>query len=143
MIDLSAVIRSHLLTIPEFNSIISTYKNSKAAFTRRPVPSDAIYPICIISPIVGGGDSDYLACKIQTITHDVIIYGQNDTSQNYMNVEKVAFAVARSFHRLPPTELFIQGASLLSVTASNPFPAPTDDNDTVARAITINFEVKY
>lgn len=143
MIDLSVAIRKHLLTIQDFVDIIANYNNSESIFTYRPVPQDAPYPMCIISTTLGGNDSDYINCFKRNILYNVIIYDKNLTPNQYVNIERAANTVARSFHRMNPTSLDIQGVRVVSVTASNPFPAPTDDNETIARAITLNFEVNY
>ena len=143
MIDLSIAIRKHLLTIQDFIDIIAPYKNSYSVFTYRPVPEDATYPMSVISTTLGGADSDYINCFKRNIQYNVIVYDKNLSPQNYVNIENVANSIARSFHRLSPTSLDLSGVKVVSVTASNPFPAPTDDNETIARAITLNFEVKY
>lgn len=143
MIDLSVAIRKHLLTIQDFIDIIASYKNSKSVFTYRPVPEDAEYPMSVISTTLGGTDSDYINCFKRNIQYNVILYDKNLSPESYINIERVANSVARSFHRLNPTLLDLTGVNVVSVTASNPFPAPTDDNETIARAITLNFEVKY
>lgn len=144
MIDLAVTIRKHLLTNQDFIDIISVFgSNSKAVFTRRPVPETAKYPLCIISPAISGAHMDYLSCKSTSIDYDVIVYGQNDTAKNYDDVEKVGYLVANLFHRVDTTKLEQNGFSIIAVTATTPFPAPTDDNDTVARAVRLTFDIKY
>lgn len=143
MIDLSISIRKYLLSLPEFTNYISDYHNSYSVFTYRPVPKDAQYPMCIISSAAGGGDMDMLACHMRTIDYHVILYDQNSEPTKYINLERIANLVARSFHRVNTNLLEQDGFQVVSVTASNPFPAPTDDNETIARAITLNIEVTY
>lgn len=143
MIDLSVSIRKYLLTINSFTDIISNYSTSKAIFNYRPVPNDAVYPMCVVSSASGGGDIDWLNCNRRSIVYHVFIYDNNSEPLKYINIEKAANIVARSFHRMDVNLLEQVGFKVVSVTASNPFPAPTDDNETIARAITLNFEVIY
>lgn len=144
MIDLSVMIRKYLLTIPEFTSIIADYQGDESIFNFRPVPEDAPYPMAIISSALGGADSDYVNCFKRDIPYHVTIYSKIESGNDYKKIENLANLVARSFHRIRPSLLEVpQGVNIVSVTASNPFIAPTDDNSVIARAININFEVKY
>lgn len=143
MIDLSISIRKYLLTITGFTDIISDYNTSKAIFNFRPVPEDAQYPMSVVQPASGGGDTDFLNCFKRSIPYHVFVYNKNSEPYDLIKIDEAANLVARSFHRMDVTKLEQSGFKIVSVTASNPFPAPADDNETVARAITLNFEVKY
>ena len=99
--------------------------------------------MCVVSSASGGGDIDWLNCNRRSIVYHVFIYDNNSEPLKYINIEKAANIVARSFHRMDVNLLEQVGFKVVSVTASNPFPAPTDDNETIARAITLNFEVIY
>jgi len=142
MIDLQPAIRTHILNDVTISSLLSTYQNQKSVFTRRPTPQDATYPLVIVSPIVGENENDYIGCNgRRTLTYDIAVYSNNDEALNYRNVEKIAFRLTQIFHRMDRFALTPPSGSIVQVTASSPFPGPTDDFVKVARIVTLNIEI--
>src|SRR6478609_2652960 len=143
MIDLQPAIREYLLSDSDFSSKLSNYLNSKALFTRRPVPTDAEYPMSIISPIVSDLQNDFVTCGGRRIlTYDIVVYSDNDNAASYRNVEAAAFRLANILHRMPNYSLNLPAsASLIQTTAIGPLPGPTDDIVKVARVVSVNIEI--
>jgi len=143
MIDLSASIRTRILSVTDITSLLTNYKGSKPVFTRRPAPSDATYPVIMISPMVGGGiDDDFLKRQRREVTYDIAVYGQNDTAENYRKVEKLGFLLGNLFHRTNPRAFQMpSGWNLVRTKAFGPMSAPTDDQTIVGRMVTVNFLV--
>ena len=69
MIDLTIPIRNKILSDPIANSLLATYLGSKSVFSRTPVPSDAPYPMIVISPVVCDLRKDFLNKKQIKVTH--------------------------------------------------------------------------
>lgn len=125
MIDLAPAIRTSLLTI------------SDTVYTRRPVPSGATYPMIIVSEDIVSTDRDLIDTRMQFVVRDVMIYGQNDTTAHYREVESMAYAVFDKFHRRP-SSIIVSGWHIVDVIARGPIAAPTDDNTTVGRVVTLS-----
>ncbi len=143
MIDLLPTIRKYILNDATFCNYLSDYKNTKAVFIRRPIPTDISYPVCLISPIVSDIQNDFVSCsQRRIITHDIFVYSTNDTDAEYHKVSDAAFRLGTLLHRAPK-HLFEMpaGSSLVEVTCISPMPAPTDDFVKVARVVSVNFDI--
>ncbi len=111
-------------------------------YTRRPVPENAVYPFIVVSSQVSHAENDFINNITRNITYDVIVYGQNDTSSNYRTTENIAFLVQNKFVRLTSTQMAIPaGYHLVQVNAIGPLAYPTDDNDKIARGISVNITI--
>lgn len=136
-LDLSQSIRDGLLAEPAIAGELPAYgSNGKTVFTRRPVPSDAPYPMIVISPDVTLNDSyDGINDDRPVVVRDIAIYGKNEPAAAYRQVTDIAYAVRNLFHRtrdiIAPTDDY----ALIDVRASGPRPAPTDDQQTVGRLV--------
>lgn len=144
MIDLQPAIRSYILNDQIIASLLPAFEGSKPIFTRRPVPENAPYPMIVISPLVSDNQLDYLQCKRSVITHDIAVYGSNDSSANYRNVETIARRIKTIFHRMPNYSLNMPvGSNLIKTNATAPIPAPIDDETKVGRVVIVNFDISY
>lgn len=142
MIDLSTHIRAFILADSELTDDLSTYYGAKSVFTRRPVPQDAEYPIIVISPQIGSGEFDYIDRLHRTANYDIAVYAQNDTSAHYRECEETAFLLQSKFARLTNAEFNTPAEwHLVQATATGPTPFPTDDNEKVARGVTVTFQL--
>lgn len=140
MPDLSTHIRTLILSDSDITDNLTTLNGSKAVFTRRPVPETAEYPFIIISPQITMSESDYISHEARDVTYDIIVYGQNDTSSNYREIEQIGYALYERFRRLSRTGMTMPtGYSLTKAVGFGPFPAPTDDLQKTARAVSATF----
>lgn len=140
MPDLAPTIRTFILADTDLVSNLTTYNSQKAVFTRRPVPTDAEYPLMVISPQITASENDYLTNERRTAVYDITVYGQNDTSVNYRAVEETAYKLAAKFNRL--TDLVLPtGYTLIQAVGLGPIPAPTDDDQKIARLVSVTFDI--
>lgn len=143
MIDLRPVLREYLLRDAEFSNRLSNYLDSKALFTRTPVPNDSSFPLGVISPILSDLQNDFVSCGgRRTLSMDVFVYSNNESAESYRNVEAAGLRLVKLLHRIPRYELTLpSGFSLIQTTAVGPLPGPTNDLIKVARAVTVNIEL--
>ena len=130
--DLAEPIRTALINASF--TLLPTYKGALTIFTRRPVPSDAPYPMVVISPDISQTSNDGLNDQQPVVRRDVTVYGQNDTSVKYRVVEDLAYQIQDYFHRQRQT-LTVSTWHVVGITAGGPNIAPTDDDNIVARVI--------
>jgi hypothetical protein len=117
------------------DAALPAYNSGKAIFTRRPVPSDAPYPMIVISPDVSVSEADGIRDDRPIVVRDIAVYGRNEPAAAYRQVEDIAYAVRHIFHRQRQS-LFTNGEyDVIDVRASGPRPAPTDDQQTVGRLV--------
>jgi len=128
--------RQALLTSAEITGLVASYKNSKAIFTRRPVPIDVPYPMIIINPDASLTDEDGINDYRPKITRDVIVYGQNDTPEKYRAVEDIAYLIRKMFHGNRDS-LVVPLWHVVDIRTTGPIPAPTDDDKTIARVVPV------
>lgn len=134
--DLAAPIRAALVGASGITSLLSAYAGSFPIFTRRPAPADAPYPMIMVSPDISVTDRDGVNDLQPVVQRDVAVYGQNDTAAHYRDVETIAYAVRTLFHR-KWRALTVSGWGVVSIVARGPIPAPTDDEKTVGRLVTL------
>lgn len=143
MIDLLPTLRSYVLSDAEFISKLADYQGSKAIFTRMPAPQDAPYPLCLISPIVGDIQRDFISCgDRRLLMHDFFVHSTNDSSASYRAVQAAAFRLATILHNASPFLFDMPaGSQLIEVTAISPLPAPTNDTIKVSFVVSANFDI--
>lgn len=132
------------LAIPIYNALIGNagiaallplYNGARAVFTNRPVPADAPYPMIISAADVTRTDEDLIASQVPVIIRDVAIYGQN-TGAGTRVVETLALLVRDLFHRQRGS-LTIPGWNVMDIVCTGPTVGPTDNDETVARIVTL------
>jgi hypothetical protein len=138
--DLSEPIRTALIGATDITTNLPTYLGSYPVFTRRPAPEDADYPMIIVSPDIAKSDQDGLNDQRPIITRDVVAYGQNDTVAKYDVVELLGRAIHDLFHRRW-NAITVSGWKVVQIIASGPIPAPVDDDQTVARLVSLRIEL--
>ena len=144
MIDLQPAIRSVILNDVNIIGSFPAYQGSKPIFTRRPVPTDAPYPMIMISQPIANPQNDFVDCDRRTFTYDIAVYGLNDNSTNYRFVETTANKIAKKFHRLKPYEISLPvGSSLIQSSTIGPLSAVVDDQNKVGRVVILNLEVTF
>lgn len=139
-LDLLPNIRDGIMDASAVIAELAAYKEEPAVFTQRPVPSDATYPVCVISPAVNVGDADALSRQRPVVTHQIAFYGNKGaagTSQNHTRaIDRAAFAARQHFHR-NRFSVQLSGYYVIDVQVQGPVPAPVDDENKVGRVITV------
>jgi hypothetical protein len=139
MTDLAAPIRDALMASADIVSRIGEWKGEPAVFTRRPLPSDAPYPCIAISPDIAVTDFDYLTSGKTRIIRDIIAYGRQP--DHYRTVEEIGYLLRALCHRQKGFITAPQGYSVIDIVAAGPVPAPTDDEKTVGRLVSLTFRL--
>jgi len=113
-------------------------------FTSRPVPADAPYPMIVISPDLSRTDMGGLRDERYISMRDVTVYGQTQPlSQGvsqYRLVETIAFLLFDLFHRNQKA-IVVPSWKVVQIWGSGPSPAPTDDDMTVGRIVSLRIEL--
>jgi hypothetical protein len=119
---------------------LAVYVGAPAVFTKRPIPDDAGYP-CVVVEAHAFADEDALVEMHPLIDVDVCVYGRNDPQgSEYRAVETVGYNLRNLFHR-QRWSIEISGASVTDIRARGPLPAPTDDEKTVGRVVTLQLRL--
>lgn len=135
-LDLTQPIREGLMASSMIFNALPVYGSTgKTIFSRRPVPSDAPYPMIVISPDVTISDQDGIDHERAVVIRDIAVYGKNEPASAYRQVEDMAYAVRHLFHSRLDTLLLTGEYHLIDIRASGPRPAPTDDQQTVGRLV--------
>lgn len=138
--DLSGPVRAALMASSAITSQLAAYAGSYPIFTRRPAPTDAPYPLIMISPDIAVDEEDGVNDFRPVVERDVIVYGQNDTPAHYLVVESIAYAVRDLFHRQWQV-INVAGWKVVEIRARGPMPAPTDDVQTVGRLVALTISL--
>ena len=133
--NLSEAIRAALIGETAITSRLATYAEAPAVFTRRPAPSEADYPLIMVSPDITITDEDGVNDQRPVIIRDIAVYGRNDTAARYRNVEVVGYAIRDLFHRQRHVIDAPDDWNVIDVRAQGPRPAPVDDDTTVGRLV--------
>lgn len=138
--DLAQPIRDALLANAALVALLDSYKGSFPVFTRRPAPAEVPYPIIMVSPDISINDQDGVNDFRPIQVRDVTVFGLNDAAENYRNVQEMGYMVRTMFHseRLSIT---VPGWSVIDISASGPIPAPTDDDKTIARLVSLTIQL--
>lgn len=136
--DLSPAIYAALTGNSGIASALAQYEGAAAIFTRRPVPSDAPFPMIICAGDVVYGDEDFLDAKMPMIVRDIAIYGQQPA--DYRTVENLGRMVRDLFHR-NRSSLSVAGWSVVDIRCTGPIQAPTDDDQTCGRLVSLTIRL--
>jgi hypothetical protein len=135
-LDITQPIREGLMADAGIVTALPVYGgNGRTIFSRRPVPSDAPYPMIVISPDVSISDFDGINDERSIVIRDIAVYGKNEPAAAYRQVEDMAYAVRHLFHSRLDTLILTGEYHLIDIRASGPRPAPTDDQQTVGRLV--------
>lgn len=139
-----AAIRKALIEDDEIAQRLEAWKNEPAAFTRRPVPHDAPDRIAIIDEN-SISDMDGLTSDRPIWQGKIAFYGkkgepgtpQDDTRK----VEQLGDLARELFHR-QRFSVQIAGFSVIDIVAGGPVPGPTDDDNEVARIVSLRIRLR-
>lgn len=142
-VDLAVAIRDALVAEASVTDNLDAYYGSFPVFTRRPVPADSPDICVVVSPDITSVDDDGVSDLRPMIERDVAVYGPNDAADggaNYTLVETIAYAIKNFFHRTRTT-ITVSGWSVTQIVARGPVAAPTDDQQTVGRVVTLGIQL--
>ena len=144
-LDLKPAIRDSLIDQPLISTGLGQWKGEPAIFTRRPVPKEAPDRFIIINDPFAISDADGLTSDRPIWQSDVAVYGRKGepgTDQDDTRlIEVLGFRMRDHFHR-QRFSVRPEGFSVIDVRAGGPVPAPTDDDQTVGRLITLTVRLR-
>lgn len=138
-LDLSEPLRTAIIGEIAITGSLAVFANAPAVFTRRPVPSEATFPMICVSPDIMISDADGLSSLRPVVTRDVTVYGQQDSA--YRLVEDVGYLLRELFHRRKQS-ISVVGYHVVDIVASGPRPAPVDDDKLVGRVVTLTVRLQ-
>lgn len=138
-LDLSAAFYSALSSDPSITTPLGAYLSGKSIFTRRPVPESALYPMIVVSPDITVTNEDALVSRRPMVVRDVIAYGEQDS--DYRIVENLGYLIRDKFHRQKDS-LTVTNYQIIDIVASGPFVAPTDDDQHLARGVSLTIRLQ-
>lgn len=139
-LDLAGPLRAALVGSTPITSQLPAYLNGFPVFTRRPSPADAPYPLIMVSSDVTLTDQDGVNDQRPVIERDIAIYGRNNDAAAFRVVEVLAYQVRSLFHRQRQA-ITVSGWHVVAITATGPRPAPTDDDQTVGRVVSLSVQL--
>lgn len=144
-LDISPALRSAMLATPAIADALEQWKSAPAIFTRRPIPADAPHRIALINPETAISDGDGLISERPIVMRDIAIYGRKAEAGSPLDdtrtIEAVGYAIRSLFHR-QRFSFSPSGFSVIDVVARGPFPAPTDDDQTVGRIVSLTVRLR-
>ncbi len=138
LLNLSKTIRDAILADSQIVALLGSWQGVASVHTRRPAPSEADMPMIMISGDISTTDEDSLTSYRPVVVKDVICYG--DQPLSYRDVEEVGALMRALFHRKRHL-LSIDGWHIIDVIVEGPFVAPTDDDKTCARGVTLTIRL--
>lgn len=133
-LDLAPDIRTAILGDATITGLITEFNGEPAVFTRRPVPDAAAKPFILIAPDVNIGDADGLTSRRPVVTRDIFVYGAQP--DDYRSVEQIGYFLQQLFHR-QKSSIVSDDYHIIEITVTGPRPAPTSDEETVGRVVTL------
>jgi hypothetical protein len=94
----------------------------------------------MVSPDVSLTDQDGIDDFRPIQERDITVYGLNDTPTRYRIVEGLGYAIREMFHG-QRASISVSGWNVIQINARGPIPAPTDDDQTVARMVSLSIEL--
>ena len=143
MTDVAPGIRTAILANSTITDLLSTYSGAASVHTRVPVPTGVSLPHVVVGPDVAISDFDGLRSDRPLIVRDVFVYGAAGSSRqdDYRNVEIIARELRSMFHRVKDS-LTVDNYDVVSVEASGPTPAPSNDEEIVGRVVTLTIRLR-
>lgn len=132
-------LRAALIAEPTISGLLSLWNGEPAVFTRVPVPDSSVEPMIVIGQDISVTDIDALSAGRPVIVRDIFVYGQQP--DHHRLVETVAYAIRELFHR-NRFSFSVTGYHVVQVIASGPRLAPTDDDSTVGRVVTLTVTLR-
>lgn len=125
--------------------LLDQYKGEPAVFTRRPVPEEVEGVLAIINPPIALSNEDLLISDRPVWNGTIAFYGPKGTpgsgQDKTREVEQAADLTRELFHR-QRFSVQVEGFSVIDVVAGGPVPGPTDDDNEVARIVSLRIRLR-
>lgn len=119
-------------------SKLAQYLGSASVHSRRPVPSDAPYPMVVVGPMITRTNADEINTHRPVVGVDISVYGEQPTE--FRLVDDVAEELFVMFHRqsIPPVENY----QVIDVQATGPIVASADSEEQSARVVSLTIRLR-
>jgi hypothetical protein len=143
---LAVPIRNALIGSEPITSMLATYLDGPAIFTRRPAPAGAQYPMIVVSGNVRKTDADGINDSRPIVGRDIGVYALNDNAASYRAVETIGEMIYTMFHHERtslPIEQFEEGGcipngwNVVDIHCTGPIIAPVEDDQFVAKVVSL------
>ena len=138
-LDLAPAILAAIKTDPAITGLLSVFQGEPAISTRRPIDDDMVKPFILITPDVAINDDDALTSIRPIVIRDIIVYGNQP--DDYRTVEQIGYRLRDLFHRKRDS-IIPTGFDVIAVTATGPRAAPTSDDETVGRVVSLTIQLR-
>jgi hypothetical protein len=138
-LNLAAPIRSALIGFSAIADKLALYKGEPGVFTRRPTPDGATYPLILVGPDIALTDEDSLKTRRPIVVRDVTVFGEQP--DQYREVEALGYLVRGLFHR-QRYSVAVPNFKVVEIVAMGPRIAPADDDDHLARLVSLRFRLE-
>lgn len=138
-LNLAIPLRTAVIGNIAVSGLLAQWQGEPAVFTRRPVPSDAPYPMIVINPDISIGNQDSLKTRRPVVRRDLLIYGLQP--DDYRAVEDMGYLLRDQFHR-QPRSVVIPGFGVIDIVATGPMAAPVDSEIEVARVVGLQLRLQ-
>lgn len=138
-LNLGKTIRQAILDDQDIVALLGSWQGIASVHTRRPAPSEAGFPLIIISSDISITDEDGLRSDRPIIVKDIICYGPQPLS--YREVEEVGWLLRILFHKKRHL-LSLESWHIVDISVSGPFVAPTDSETFCARGVTLTVRLQ-
>lgn len=138
--DLATPLRTALIGSSPITALLTAYKGGFPIFTRRPIPTDVVGPSIVVSPDISVNESDGINDYRPIQERDITAYGLNDTAAKYRAIEQIGYLVRELFHA-NWRAITVTGWKVIGIRARGPMPAPTDDDQTIARMVSLTIQL--
>lgn len=137
-LDVTSALRTAILADPVLSGLLGETSGEPSVFTRRPAPDGAQYPMVMIAQ-VGVEDADFVNTSLPVVTVDVAVYGLQ--REEYRVAVEIGYTLRRKFHR-KRAALAVSGCRVIQIRARGPFVAPTDDEKTTGRVVSLTIQLQ-
>jgi hypothetical protein len=116
---------------------LGTFGAGPSIFTKRPVPTEAVWPIVLATSVVSDANEDMLVEKGRSIQRDIAVYG--NAPDHFDKVTEASEIIRNMFHRTKA--LVVTGWRTVLITATGPIDAPIDNPQEVGRIVTLTIRL--
>lgn len=138
-LDFAPAIYAAITADATITGLLSEHNSNPAVFTSVPIPAEVSYPYIVVYPDTTIGDMDALVSKRPMPVRNIGVYGQQP--DDYRTVEQIGYLLRTMFHR-ERFSLTNADYDIVLITVDGPFAAPTDDDHTVGRMVTLNITTR-
>ncbi len=138
-LDVGPALRTALLAEPTIAGLLSEFHNEASIHTVLPVPAEVVPVFIVIGSDVTLTDFDALISRRPIVQRDIFVYGAQP--DDFRDVEQIGYSIRELFHR-ERFSITLTDYDVVEIVASGPRPAPTSDEETTGRVVTLTISLR-